>query len=47
MERNVEVITDLNGKKIVVIHDIRFYGKQHIPWSEVEKFIKLYTDEVF
>ena len=28
--------TDLDGKKIVVISDIRFKGKRNINWEEVE-----------
>ena len=38
MDRNVNVITDLNGKKVVVINDIYFYGKQHIKWDDVEQY---------
>ncbi len=46
-DRNVNVITDLNGKKVVIINDICFYGKQHIPWKEVEEYIKSYVDDFF
>ena len=28
MQRNVSVVEDLNGNKIVFIHDIRFKGRQ-------------------
>jgi len=27
-DRNVSVIQDLDGRKIVIIHDIRFRGKR-------------------
>ena len=27
-DRNVRVIQDLDGRKIVIIHDIRFRGKR-------------------
>lgn len=47
MKRNVNVITDLEGKKIVVIQDIIFYGKQNIDWGEVEAYLKKYVDEYF
>jgi len=47
MKRNVSVITDLDGKKIVVVHDILFYGKQNINWNEVESYLKKYVDEYF
>ena len=36
MDRNVQIITDLDGKKLVIINDIIFKGKQHIKWDEVE-----------
>ena len=47
MDRNVNVITDLNGKKVVVINDIYFYGKQHIKWDDVEQYLKRYIDEFY
>ena len=45
MERKVNIITDLNGKKIVFIQDILFKGRQNIEWAEVEKYIKRYIGE--
>ena len=42
MERNVEVVKDLLGNKVVVIQDIRFKGKRAVRWSDVEKYLKLY-----
>lgn len=36
--KNVNIIKDEKGYSIVVINDIRFKGKQHIKWDEVEKF---------
>lgn len=46
-ERNVSVIKDLDGKKIVIIHDIRFHGKRRINWDEVETYLKQYIGEVY
>ena len=40
MERKVDVVEDLDGNKIVVIHDIRFIGRQSIEWTDVEKYLK-------
>lgn len=34
--RNVNVITDLNGNKIVMINDIIFQGKKSINWADVK-----------
>lgn len=40
MERNVQIINDLDGSKIVVINDVIFKGRQKIKWQEVEKYLK-------
>lgn len=46
MERNVEVVKDLLGNKVVVIQDIRFKGKRAVRWSDVEKYLKLYLYDI-
>lgn len=43
MEKNINVIEDLDGKKIVVIHDIRFKGKTRAEWNEIEDLLKEYV----
>ena len=45
MQRKVDVVEDLDGNKIVVIHDIRFKGRQAIEWNDVEKYLKQYVGE--
>ena len=45
MEKNVTIIDDPNGQKIVVIHDIIFKGRQNIEWDEVEKYLKQFVGE--
>ena len=45
MQRKVNVVEDLDGNKIVVIHDIRFKGRQAIEWNDVEKYLKQYVGE--
>ena len=45
MQRKVNVVEDLDGSKIVVIHDIRFKGRQAIEWNDVEKYLKQYIGE--
>ena len=47
MKRNVEIIHDIDGKNIVVIHDIRFKGKRRIEWEEVEQYLKEYVGEFY
>lgn len=45
MQRKVNVVEDLEGNKIVIIHDIRFKGKRSIEWRDVEVFLKQYVGE--
>lgn len=47
MDRNVQIITDLDGKKLVIINDIIFKGKQHIKWDDVENYLKNYIGDFF
>ena len=37
----------MNGKKIVVISDIRFKGKRNINWEEVEQYLKEYIGDCY
>lgn len=46
-DRNVSVICDTDGNKIVVIHDIIFKGKRNIEWDDVKKYIKQYVGEFY
>ena len=43
MDTKMKIIQDLDGKSIVLIHDIRFKGRQNIEWKEVEKYLKGYV----
>ena len=45
MERNVNVVEDLQGNKIVFIRDIIFKGKRSSEWSEVETYLKRFVGE--
>ncbi len=47
MDRNVSVITDLNGNKIVVINDIIFKGKRSVNWDDVEEYLRKYVGEFY
>lgn len=47
MDRKVNVIEDLDGRKIVVISDIRFKGKRQINWEEVEQYLKGYVGDCY
>lgn len=45
--RNVNVIVDTEGNKIVVINDTVFRNKQNIDWNEVERYIEQYVGEIY
>ena len=47
MDRNVNIITDADGKSIVLINDIRFKGKRKINWQDVEDYLKKYIGEFY
>ena len=46
MDRNINIITDLDGKRFVLINDIRFKGKRN-EWKDVEIFLKEYIGEFY
>ncbi len=47
MDRKIDIIEDLDGRKIVMIQDIRFKGKRKIDWKEVEQYLKEYVGEYY
>lgn len=47
LDRNVNIITDLDGKKIVLINDIRFKAKKREDWKDVEEYLKEYVEEFY
>lgn len=47
MDRNVNIVTDFDGKKIVLINDIRFKAKKREDWENVEKYLKEYVEEFY
>ena len=47
MSRNVSVIQDKKGNKVVVINDIIFYGKRAIKWADVKEYLKRYIGEFY
>ena len=46
MKRNISVVKDVDGNKIVVINDLIFKGKK-IAWNDVEKYLKEYVGEFY
>lgn len=47
MERNVNIIDELDGGKVVVISDVIFKGRQKIDWQKVEKYLKQFVGECY
>ena len=47
LERNVEIVTGSDKKKIVRIHDIRFQGKRSIDWRQVREYLKDYVGAAY
>lgn len=47
MEKNLNVITDIDGKRIVLINDVRFKGKTRTEWKEIEEYLKEYIGEFY
>ena len=47
VERKINVIEDLDGKKTVFIHDIIFKGRQDIDWKAVEQYLKQYVGKFY
>ena len=47
MDKNVSIVTDLDGKKIALINDIRFQSRRNIDWDEVEYCLKEYVGKYF
>ncbi|MDD6482217.1 MAG: hypothetical protein PUF65_08160 [Lachnospiraceae bacterium] len=47
MDKNINVITDLDGSKVVLINDLRFKSRNDINWNQVEEYLKEYIGEYF
>ena len=47
MQRKVNVVEDLDGNKMVFIHDVRFKGKRSIEWADVETYLKQFVGESY
>lgn len=47
MNKNISIITDLDGSKIVIINDVRFQSRRGIDWNKIEEYLKEYIGEYF
>lgn len=47
LNRNVNIISDVDGRKIVLINDKKFKGLSKADWSEVEEYLKQYIGDYY
>lgn len=47
MDRNINIVTDIDGNKIAVINDIIFKGKRNVNWKDVEEYLRQYVGEFY
>lgn len=47
LKRNVDIITDTEGRKIVIIHDVIFKNRQNINWDDVETYLTQFVEEMY
>lgn len=40
---NINIITDIDGNKVVLVNDIMFKSRRSIDWSVIEKLLKEYV----
>ena len=45
--RNANIITDADGKKLVLINDIRFKDKRQIDWNDVKQYLEGYVGDYY
>lgn len=45
--RNVNIITNADGKKLVLINDIHFKGKRQIDWNDVKQYLEGYVGDSY
>lgn len=46
-KRNVNVIIDINGNRIVLINTILFKGKRNVNWKDVEYYLKQFVGKSY
>ena len=44
---SINVICDVEGKRVVLINDIRFKSRRTIDWNEIEKYLKEYIGNCY
>ncbi len=47
MDRNISIIEDADGNKVVQINSLKFRGKRKINWDEVEGYLRQFVGEKY
>lgn len=47
MTNSINIITDIDGTKIVLINDIRFKVRRGIKWAVIENYLKEYVGKYY
>lgn len=45
--RSVNIITDADGEKLVLINDIRFKSKRNVNWDDVKSYLEGYVGDYY
>ena len=45
--KKIQIICDEDGRKIVLINDVRFKGKERAEWDEIETYLKEYVGRFY
>ena len=43
--RNINIIVDADGNRLVLINDIVFKGKRNVNWDEVKTYLEQYVGD--
>ncbi len=46
-DKNINIVTDADGKKLVLINDVRFKAKVRDDWKAVEEYLKEYIGKFY
>ena len=47
LNETISIITEPDGRKIVLINDVRFKSRRSVVWNEVEKYLKEYIGKFY
>ena len=45
--RNINIIVDADGNRLVLINDVVFKGKRNVNWDEVKTYLEQYVGDYY